>query len=146
MTLLGPAREWFNNLEAGSISSFGDLATRFISRFIAGVPADRKTSYLETIKQRRDESLKEYVARFNTEALQILELDEGRAVEAMQKVTTSAEFFASRSRKPPTSLAELINREADKKRAPEELREETGRTKTSAQFGNPSAEESRSSE
>ncbi|XP_043809464.1 uncharacterized protein LOC122722521 [Manihot esculenta] len=49
-TLLGPARAWFNNLEAGSINSFGDLATRFISRFIAGVPADRKTSYLETIR------------------------------------------------------------------------------------------------
>ncbi|XP_043809109.1 uncharacterized protein LOC122722469 [Manihot esculenta] len=110
MTLSGPVRAWFNNLEAGSISSFGDLATRFISRFIAGVPADRKTSYLETIKQRRDESLREYVARFNTEALQIPELDEGRAVEAMQKGTTSAEFFSSLSRKPPTSLAELMQR------------------------------------
>ncbi|XP_021629676.1 uncharacterized protein LOC110627639 [Manihot esculenta] len=110
MTLSGPARAWFNNLEAGSISSFGDLATRFISRFIAGVPADRKTSYLETIKQKRDESLREYVARFNTEALQISELDEGRAVEAMQKGTTSAEFFGSLSRKPPTSLAELMQR------------------------------------
>ncbi|XP_021620550.1 uncharacterized protein LOC110620912 [Manihot esculenta] len=110
MTLSGPARAWFNNLEAESISSFGDLATRFISRFIAGVPADRKTSYLEIIKQRRDESLREYVARFNTEALQVPELDEGRAVEAMQKGTTSAEFFGSLSRKPPTSLAELMQR------------------------------------
>ncbi|XP_043816658.1 uncharacterized protein LOC110624299 [Manihot esculenta] len=110
MTLSGPARAWFNNLESGSISSFGDLATRFISRFIAGVPTDRKTSYLETIKQRRDESLREYIARFNTEALQIPELDEGRAVEAMQKGTTSAEFFGSLSRKPPTSLAELMQR------------------------------------
>ncbi|XP_043809782.1 uncharacterized protein LOC110608934 [Manihot esculenta] len=50
-TLSGPARAWFNNLEAGSINSFGDLATRFISRFISGVPADRKTSYLETIRK-----------------------------------------------------------------------------------------------
>ncbi|KAG8645588.1 hypothetical protein MANES_10G076111v8 [Manihot esculenta] len=109
-TLSGPARAWFNSLEAGSIKSFGDLATRFISRFIAGVPADRKTSYLETVKQKEGESLREYVARFNTEALQIPELDEGRAVEAMQKGTTSAEFFGSLSRKPPTSLAELMKR------------------------------------
>ncbi|XP_021596228.1 uncharacterized protein LOC110602932 [Manihot esculenta] len=109
-TLSGPARAWFNNLESGSINSFGDLATRFISRFIAGVPADRKTSYLEMIRQKRDESLREYVARFNTEALQILELDEGRAVEAMQKGTTLAEFFGSLSRKPSTSLAELMKR------------------------------------
>ncbi|XP_021631775.1 uncharacterized protein LOC110629169 [Manihot esculenta] len=73
--LTGPARAWFNSLEAGSIRSFGDLANSFISRFIVGVPADRKTSYLETVKQRRDESLREYVARFNMEALQIPDLD-----------------------------------------------------------------------
>ncbi|XP_043811552.1 uncharacterized protein LOC122723465 [Manihot esculenta] len=140
-TLSGPARAWFNSLETGSIRSFGDLATRFISRFIVGVPADRKMSYLETVRQRRDESLREYVARFNTEALQIPELDEGRAVEAMQKGTTSPEFFGSLSRKPPTSLAELMKRAekyirqddalvtsrfakgaADKGKAPEERR------------------------
>ncbi|KAG8660874.1 hypothetical protein MANES_02G203175v8 [Manihot esculenta] len=110
MTLLGPARAWFNSLEAGSIRSFGDLAIRFINRFIAGVPAERKTSYLETVRQREGEYLREYVAHFNTEALQIPDLDEGRAVEAMQKGTTSAEFFGSLSRKPPTSLAELMQR------------------------------------
>ncbi|XP_021598868.1 uncharacterized protein LOC110604887 [Manihot esculenta] len=109
-TLIGPARTWFNSLEAGSIRSFGDLATIFISRFIAGVPVDRKTSYLETVRQRRNETLREYVARFNTEALQIPELDENRAVEAMQKGTTSPEFFGSLSRKPPTLLAELMKR------------------------------------
>ncbi|XP_021603794.1 uncharacterized protein LOC110608809 [Manihot esculenta] len=108
--LTGAARAWFNSLEAGSIRSFGDLASTFISRFIAGVPADRKTSYLKTVKQRRNESLREYVARFNTEALQIPELDENRAVEEMQKGTTSPEFFGSLCRKPLTSLAELIKR------------------------------------
>ncbi|XP_021616640.1 uncharacterized protein LOC110617953 [Manihot esculenta] len=109
-TLAGPARAWFNNLEVGSIRSFGDLANAFISQFVAGVPAERKTSYLEMVRQRRDESLREYVARFNTEALQTPELDEGRAVEAMQKGMTSSEFFGSLSRKPPTSLAELMKR------------------------------------
>ena len=108
--LTGPARAWFNSLEVESIRSFGDLVNVFISQFIAGVPADRKTNYLETVKQRRNESLREYVARFNTEALQIPELDEGRAGEAMQKGTTSPEFFGSLSRKPPTSLAELMKR------------------------------------
>ncbi|XP_021602047.1 uncharacterized protein LOC110607270 [Manihot esculenta] len=109
-TLTGPARAWFNSLEAGSIQSFSDLANIFISRFIAGVPADRKTSYLETVRQKKNESLREYVARFNTEALQIPELDEGRAVEAMQKGTTSPEFFGSLCRKLPISLAKLMKR------------------------------------
>ncbi|XP_043805311.1 uncharacterized protein LOC122721521 [Manihot esculenta] len=109
-TLTGPARAWFNGLEAGSIRSFGDLANVFISRFIAGVPADRKTSYLEIVRQRRKESLREYVARFNTETLQIPELNENRVVEAMQKGTTSLEFFGLLCRKPPTTLAELMKR------------------------------------
>ncbi|XP_021600727.1 uncharacterized protein LOC110606287 [Manihot esculenta] len=142
-TLTGPALAWFNSLEAGSIRSFGDLANVFISRFIARVPADRKTSYLEIVKQRRNESLREYVAHFNTEALQIPELDESRAVEAMPKGMTSLEFFSSLSRKPPTSLAELMKRAekyirqdealmtsrfskeaADRGKAPEERRSE----------------------
>lgn len=50
------------------------------------------------------------MARFNSEALQIPELDEKRAVEAMQKGTISLEFFGSLCRKPPTTLSELMKR------------------------------------
>ncbi|XP_021598835.1 uncharacterized protein LOC110604835 [Manihot esculenta] len=87
-TLIGPVRAWF----------------------IAGVPAERKTSYLETIRQRRNESLREYVTKFNSEALQIPELDEGKAVEAIQKGTTSLEFFGLLCRKLLTTLVELMKR------------------------------------
>ncbi|XP_021603867.1 uncharacterized protein LOC110608891 [Manihot esculenta] len=109
-TLTGPARAWFNSLEAGSIKSFGDLANIFINQFIVGVPVERKTSYLETVRQRKNESLMEYVARFNTEALQISELDESRAVEAIQKGTISPEFFGFLCRKPSNTLAKLMKR------------------------------------
>ncbi|XP_021626931.1 uncharacterized protein LOC110625604 [Manihot esculenta] len=98
--LTGLARAWFNSLEAGSIKSFEDLANIFISWFIARVPVEKNTSYLETVRQRKNESLREYVAYFNTKALQISELDESRAVEAMQTGTTSSEFFGSLCRKP----------------------------------------------
>lgn len=66
-TLTGAALTWFNNLEVESIRNFGDLS--FMESFIASVPAQRKTSYLETIRQRRDKTLEEYVAHFNAEAL-----------------------------------------------------------------------------
>ncbi|XP_021622999.1 uncharacterized protein LOC110622706 [Manihot esculenta] len=81
-----------------------------LSNALMWVPTERKTSYLETVWQKKNESLREYVARFNTEALQILELDESRAVEVMQKGTTSPEFFGSLCKKPPTTLAELMKR------------------------------------
>lgn len=72
------------------------------------MPKERKTSYLETIKQKGDETLREYVAKFNVEALQIPDLNESRFIEAMQKGNTSAEFFGSLSRKPPSTLVELM--------------------------------------
>ncbi|XP_021611927.1 uncharacterized protein LOC110614642 [Manihot esculenta] len=108
--LIGSASAWFNSLEAGSIKSFIDLASVFISKFIVRVPTERKTSYLETIQQRKNESLKKYVAKFNSKALQISEMDEGRAVEAIQKGTTCPEFFGSLCRKLSTSLSEIMKR------------------------------------
>lgn len=48
------------------------------------------------------------MVRFNLEALQILELDEARVVEAIQKGTTSPKFFELLCRKPPATLAELM--------------------------------------
>lgn len=65
---------------------------------------------METIKQRRNAPLKENVARFNSEALQIPYLDETRAVEAMQLGTTYPEFFGSLYRKPLSTVLELIKR------------------------------------
>lgn len=94
-TLTGPTQAWFNSLELKSVTNFVDLTNVFINRFIAGVPVGRKTSYLKTVKQMRNESLREYVARFNLEALQIPELDKARAVEALQKGTTSPKLFES---------------------------------------------------
>lgn len=43
----------------------------------------RKTNYLETIKRKKDETLKVYVARFNAKTLHILVLDKFRVVKAM---------------------------------------------------------------
>lgn len=45
------------------------------------------------------------------ETLQIPNLDESRAVEAMQKGTTSIKFFRSLSRKSRTTLADLMQAE-----------------------------------
>lgn len=49
-TLTRLAPTWFNSLELGSIKNFIDLTSVFINRFIAGVPAEKKKSYLETMQ------------------------------------------------------------------------------------------------
>lgn len=50
------------------------------------------------------------MARFNVKALEIPNLDESRVVKAMLNGTTLAEFFGSLSRKPPTTLADMMQR------------------------------------
>lgn len=57
------------------MKNFINLANAFIGWFIANVLPQRKAKYLETIKYRKDEMLRDYVAKFNTEPLQILDLD-----------------------------------------------------------------------
>lgn len=58
-----------NSLKSDSIQTFIDLANSFIGWLVANVLAERKTSYLKTVRQRTNESLREYVPRFNVEAL-----------------------------------------------------------------------------
>lgn len=69
ISLTRVALTWFNNLEAESIKTFGNLENSFMGRFIASVSTQWKTNYLEMVKQRRDENLWEYVAHFNIKAL-----------------------------------------------------------------------------
>nr|XP_023870305.1 uncharacterized protein LOC111982913 [Quercus suber] len=74
-TLKGPARIWFNRLTPNSISTFKELSAQFTSHFIRGHRYKKSTICLMSIKQREDEMLRSYIARFNKEALSIDEAD-----------------------------------------------------------------------
>ena len=71
ITLKGVARTWFNQLPGATISSFQQLADSFRSHFMASRPAERDTPYLFTVKQRSNESLKDYLGRFYKAMLEI---------------------------------------------------------------------------
>ncbi|XP_058189287.1 uncharacterized protein LOC131306875 [Rhododendron vialii] len=96
VTLKGSARAWFNKLPPGSIRSFKELSTSFVSYFIAGQRYGKPTMHLLTIKQGRWESLREYTTRFNKEVVQIEEADDS--------------FLYLLSQEPPKTLAELMLR------------------------------------
>lgn len=82
-TLMGAAQTWFNNLVLKIIKTFIDLANAFIGCYIASLPTQGKNSHLKTVKQKKGETLREYMAKFNSKELQILDLDELQAMEAM---------------------------------------------------------------
>ena len=75
-TLKGPARVWFNKITPNSISNFMELSGHFVMHFIGGQRYKRSLASLLNIKQREDESLRSYVARFNREVLFIDEADD----------------------------------------------------------------------
>lgn len=63
-TQQGTTTTWFRNLPAGCIHSFDELATSFENHFVASQRAYKTVMNLLQLKQRKNESLCEYLTRF----------------------------------------------------------------------------------
>ncbi|KAJ0547312.1 putative retrotransposon gag domain-containing protein [Helianthus annuus] len=70
-TLTGPARIWFDNLPIGQIESWKDLREKFLTHFRQQRRSIRDTSDVMNIWRRDDESLEDFITRYNKEVLEI---------------------------------------------------------------------------
>ncbi|XP_073130781.1 uncharacterized protein [Henckelia pumila] len=70
-TLVRSAQQWFNLLQPGSIRSFNDLSSAFLHQFASRKKYLKTSLSLFNLKQSEVEPLREYVQRFNTEALEV---------------------------------------------------------------------------
>src|SRR3954469_7158787 len=70
-TLKGSARDWYNNLPRGSVTSFRNLSLLFCNQFAAGKKRKRDSTCLLSVTQRPNEKLRDYVQRFNIERLNV---------------------------------------------------------------------------
>ena len=93
--LKGPTRIWFSKLTPNSISTFKELSAQFASYFIGGHMYKKSTTYLISIMQREDETLRSYIARFNKEALSIDEADDNILVAAFTNGLRKGKFLFS---------------------------------------------------
>jgi hypothetical protein len=75
-TLKGSARRWLGSLQPGSVGCFNDLCKQFHTKFIVGRRRRRPVAYLLTLKQRKNESIKDYIARVNKEKLTVDVIEE----------------------------------------------------------------------
>ncbi|KAL2246226.1 UNVERIFIED_CONTAM: hypothetical protein Sindi_2890800 [Sesamum indicum] len=73
-TLTGKAQEWFTNLPRGSIESYEQLVQKFNFHFASKKKQKRSATHLFNIRQREDETLKNFMGRFNNETLEVQEL------------------------------------------------------------------------
>ena len=94
-TLKGPARIWFSRLTPNSICTFKELSAQFASHFIRGHKYKKSTACLMSIKQREDETLRSYIARFNKEALSIDEADDKILITAFTNGLQKGKFLFS---------------------------------------------------
>ncbi|CAL5420073.1 unnamed protein product [Camellia sinensis] len=110
VTLKGSARLWFSQLPADSVSTFQHLSDSFLSHFIGAQHQRRPATQLLNIHQTEGESLRSFVTRFNTEALQVAENDDKVILTAFMAGLRSSDFLFSLSKNPPTTMAALLSK------------------------------------
>ncbi|XP_043701682.1 uncharacterized protein LOC122652073 [Telopea speciosissima] len=75
-TLKGAARQWFSHLQPHSLSNFMDLRWAFLAHFMSSRVHKKTAANLLAIKQRPNESIRNFLIRFNKEALEVRNLDQ----------------------------------------------------------------------
>ncbi|XP_057251837.1 uncharacterized protein LOC130591894 [Beta vulgaris subsp. vulgaris] len=85
------AQTWFKSLKPGSISSFSQLSSTFSTHFVSNRRRKRTTGELLFVKQGANESLRDYIGRFNVEAVSIPRLQQDVAGEEFDKAVGNRE-------------------------------------------------------
>ncbi|XP_043702532.1 uncharacterized protein LOC122652752 [Telopea speciosissima] len=108
-SLKGPTVLWFTKLKPNSIRSFIELARAFVSRFLSSVKQKKMAANLLTVKQRPDESIWDYISRFNGEALEIKDLDDDMCFNALHNGVTNHDLVKSLALKLVTTMSQLLD-------------------------------------
>ena len=109
-TLTKTAIRWFDNLPPKSISSFDDLAKKFLARFSIQKDKAKHAPSLLGIKQGDRESLRNYMERFNKTCMDIQSLPTEAAIMGLINGLREGPFSQLISKKYPTSLDEVQER------------------------------------
>ncbi|PSS21233.1 Serine/arginine-rich SC35-like splicing factor [Actinidia chinensis var. chinensis] len=106
-TLNGSARSWFRKLSSGTIDSFGNLSRLFVANFMSYQVRKKYASYLFTIHQKKSESLKDYIKRFNQAVLEVKDPSDKVVIMAMMEGLRSGTLFDSLSKNVHATLSAL---------------------------------------
>ncbi|XP_071926041.1 uncharacterized protein [Coffea arabica] len=119
MFLEGKARQWFQGLPPRSIRSFAQLARLFAAQFVSSRAFSKSTAHLMTIQQRPEESLREYMVRFNNESLQVRDRDDKVVMAAFINGLRKQKLYTELVERPPKSVREMLDRTHEKANAEE---------------------------
>ena len=86
-------RTWYNNLKSRSILSFQDLCANLVACFSTSISMKKSSTELFGVTQGEKKSTQVYLKRFNEEMLQMENLLEPIAHEALIKRVKSEELW-----------------------------------------------------
>jgi hypothetical protein len=100
LTLKGVAKDWFTGLPPKSVGAFKDLGRLFLIQFLATKKRKKDPTCLLTLRQDKEESLKDFMLRFNREKLEVDTPDDKTLLCAlMQGVRAEGPLMAEVGRK-----------------------------------------------
>ncbi|KAL0402057.1 UNVERIFIED_CONTAM: hypothetical protein Slati_4235600 [Sesamum latifolium] len=106
------AQQWFNQLPPVVIGSFREFRSLFLHQF-ASSRKHRKTELsLFSIRQKEGESVKDYLQRFNTAALEVPSATQEVKASTFAQGLMDGDFFKSLAKKPATKFDILLARAA----------------------------------
>ncbi|XP_059291428.1 uncharacterized protein LOC132044913 [Lycium ferocissimum] len=115
-TLSKGAMIWYHNLPEHSIDSFAMLADAFVKAHAGAIKVETRKSDLFNVKQRDDETLHEFVARFQMERMDLPPVTDDWAVQAFTQGLNSRSSITSMELKqnlieyPAIAWADVHNR------------------------------------
>ncbi|KAK4411717.1 hypothetical protein Sango_0244700 [Sesamum angolense] len=95
---------WFNQLPIRSIDNFEQLSQRFLHHFAINKRYPKTASYLFTVIQQEQESLRDYVQRFSEAVLEVPHVNPELLASIMQQNLQRGKFSESIAGKPPATL------------------------------------------
>ncbi|KAL0434821.1 UNVERIFIED_CONTAM: hypothetical protein Sradi_0190000 [Sesamum radiatum] len=107
-TLTGKAQEWFTSLPSGGIDTFDQLIQKFTFHFASKRKQKRSAAYLFNIRQKEDESLKNFIGRFNNETLEVQDLRIDMMVSILIHGLRKGPLASALARGPPEDVEQLM--------------------------------------
>ncbi|KAL0374128.1 UNVERIFIED_CONTAM: hypothetical protein Sradi_3328500 [Sesamum radiatum] len=107
-TLTGKTQEWFTSLPSGGIESFEQLIQKFTFHFASKRKQKRSATYLFNIRQKEDESLKNFIGRFNNETLEVQDLRIDMIVSILIHGLKKGPLASALARDPPEDIEQLM--------------------------------------
>ena len=107
-TLTGMAQAWFQKLPQHSVHNFAQLSQLFTDHFVSGRRREKTSVELMAIKQGKDETLRDFLGRFNKEAVSVSSIKPDVVILALQHGLQPGPYRDYLTRESVSSLAEAL--------------------------------------